>query len=102
MSHAAADRNLLVGILAVQMDFITREALIAAMHAWVLNKSTSMSQILQDQGALSAARRSLLDALVEEHLKLHDGDTQKSLAAVNSLGSVRGELSRIADPDLQA
>ena len=33
---------------------------------------------------------------------LHDDDPQKSLAALSSIGSVREELSRIADPDLQA
>ena len=102
MSGAAADRNLLLGIIALQMDFISRDALIAAMHAWVLNKATPLSQILQDQGALTESRRSLLEALVEEHIRLHDDDPQKSLAAVSSIGSVREELSRIADPDLQA
>ena len=34
-----ADRNLLFGILALQMDFITRDQLVAAMHAWVLAKA---------------------------------------------------------------
>jgi len=84
------------------MDFISRDALIAAMHAWVLNKATPLSQILQDHGALSASRRALLDALVEEHIKLHDNDPQKSLAALSSIGSVRNDLSLIADPDVQA
>jgi serine/threonine-protein kinase len=102
MSGAAADRNLLLGIIALQMDFITKEALIAAMHAWVLNKSLPLSQVLQDQGALSTARRTVLDAMVEEHIKVHNDDAQKSLAAVSSIGSVQEELSRIADPDLQS
>jgi hypothetical protein len=102
MSGAAADRNLLLGIIAVQMDFTSRDALIAAMYAWVLSKAYPLSRILQDQGALTESRRSLLDALVNEHIKLHDNDPQKSLAAVSSIGSVREELSRIADPDLQA
>ena len=35
---SAADRNLLFGILALQMDFVTRDQLVAAMHAWVLDK----------------------------------------------------------------
>ena len=35
----AADRNLLFGILALQMDFVGRDALIAAMNAWVLDKA---------------------------------------------------------------
>lgn len=29
----AADRNLLFGMLALQMDFVSRDALIAGMHA---------------------------------------------------------------------
>ncbi len=102
MSGAAADRNLLLGIIALQMDFISRDTLIAAMHAWVLNKAAPLSQILQDQGDLTDSRRSLLDALVEEHLKLHQNEPQKSLAALGSIGSVREQLSRIADPDVQA
>ena len=30
----SADRNLLFGILALQMDFITRDQLVEAMHAF--------------------------------------------------------------------
>ena len=102
MSSAAADRNLLFGIVALQMDFVGRDALIAAMHAWVLQKATSLGRILEEQGALSPARRSLLDALVEEHLKLHGDDPRRSLAALSSIGSVREDLSRVADAQIQA
>ncbi|MGO9469647.1 MAG: tetratricopeptide repeat protein [Isosphaeraceae bacterium] len=102
MSGAGADRNLLLGLIALQMDFISRDALIAAMQAWGLNKAAPLSQILHDQGALTAARRSLLEALCDEHLKLHEQDATKSLAALSSIDSVREELSRIAGPDLQS
>jgi serine/threonine protein kinase/tetratricopeptide (TPR) repeat protein len=102
MDGAAADRNLLLGIIALQMDFISRDALIAAMNAWVLKKETALSQILEEQGALTASRHSLLDALVTEHIRVHQGDPQKSLAALSSIGSVRGALTQIADTDVQA
>jgi hypothetical protein len=98
----ASDRNLLFGILALQLDFITRDALIAAMHAWVLDKGKPLGQILVGQEALSAERRALLEGLVQEHLKQHGGDPQQSLAAVSSLPSVRAQLRQIADSDLQA
>jgi serine/threonine-protein kinase len=101
MSHAT-DRNLLLGIIAFQMDFVSRDALIAAMNAWVLSKATPLGQILRDQGALSSSRRTLLEALVEEHIRVHDGDPERSLASVSSIGSVRQQLDRIADPDIQA
>ena len=51
-SRPSADRNLLFGILALQMDFISRDALIAAMNAWVLDKAKPLGQILVEQKAL--------------------------------------------------
>jgi hypothetical protein len=100
--HPAADRNLLFGILALQMDFISRDALIAAMHAWVLDKRKPLGQVLLEQSALRPDAHALLEALVQKHLEMHGGDAEKSLAAVSSVGSVREELKQIADPDLQA
>jgi serine/threonine-protein kinase len=102
MPQSHADHNLLFGILALQMDFIGREALIKAMHAWVLAKHKTLGQILVEHHALSPERHTLLDALVGEHLKQHNDDPQRSLASVSSLGSVRRELEQVADPDLQA
>jgi hypothetical protein len=53
MSSSHVDRNLLFGILALPMDFISRDALIAAMHAWVLNKQKPLGQVLVEQRCLS-------------------------------------------------
>ncbi len=50
MPDAHADRNLLFGILALQLDFISRDALVAAMNAWVLDKAKTLGQILRAQG----------------------------------------------------
>jgi hypothetical protein len=77
-SQPAADRNLLFGILAVQMNFVARDALIAAMHAWVLERSKPLGRILVEQQALSPSRQSLLEQLVDEHLAAHDGNVEKS------------------------
>jgi eukaryotic-like serine/threonine-protein kinase len=97
-----ADRNLLFGILALQMDFISRDALIAAMGAWVLEKAKGLGQILLAQGALVPERLALLEALVAEHVKVHHNDPQQSLASLSSVSSVREELASVADDDLQA
>jgi eukaryotic-like serine/threonine-protein kinase len=101
-SRPASDRNLLFGILALQMDFISRDTLIAAMNAWVLDKARPLGQILQDQGALAEDERAVLDALVEKHLRKHGGDAERSLASIGAAGSVGDELRRLADPDLDA
>ena len=102
MSSPHADRNLLFGILALQLDFIGREDLIAAMNAWVLEKSKPLGHILVEHGKLAQERLQLLEALVQEHLKQHAGDAQKSLAAVSSIGSVHEELTRLRDADIEA
>src|SRR5262245_32584212 len=102
MPHPHADRNLLFGVLALQLDFISRKALIAAMNAWALDKAKSLGQVFLERGDLSNDRRALLEALVEEHLKQHNNDPQQSLAAVSSLGSVRQDLRQIGDGDVQA
>jgi serine/threonine-protein kinase len=101
-ARSAADRNLLFGILALQMDFVSRDALVAGMNAWVLTKSKALGEVLREQGALGAEEHALLEALVKKHLARHGNDAEKSLAAVSSVGSVKEDLRRVADPDLEA
>jgi serine/threonine-protein kinase len=101
-TFAAADCNLLFGILALQMDFINRDALIAAMHTWVLDKAKSLGQILEANGQLSPGRRAALDALVREHLAAHGDEPRRSLAAAAARTLLPEELGRLADADLQA
>ena len=101
MSPAVSDRNLLFGILALQMDFISRDQLVVAMNAWVLDKSKPLGAILVDQKALESIRRGLLEALVDEHLKQHNNDPHLSLAFLSSIDAVKKDLEKIADVDLQ-
>ena len=100
--HEQSDHNLLLGILAYQNAFITREGLFAAMQAWLYDKSKPLAEIMQNQGALDGEERLLLEALVRKHLKQNGDDPQKSLQAVSSISSVRDELEQLPDPALQA
>ena len=59
-----ANRNLLYGVLALQMDFISRQQLIAATAAWTEDKSRRLDQMLLEQHALDADTHALLDAKV--------------------------------------
>ena len=56
MAVMDADRNLLFGVLALQMDFISREALVAAVTEWTRDRSRPLDQILVGQGGLTEAR----------------------------------------------
>src|SRR5205823_2994627 len=102
MANGNANRNLLFGILALQNNFISQNALLAALNVWIADKAQALSQILVQQGGLSSDRRALLEALVQEHFKQHGNDAEQSLAAVSSLGSAREELKQIADVEVQA
>jgi serine/threonine-protein kinase len=99
--NVVADRNLLFGILAVQMDFIRGEQLIAAMNDWVLAKGVPLSELLQQQGALAPEHRQLLDQLVAAHIRAHGDDLRCSLAAVTVPPTVHRELESVADSGLQ-
>ncbi|WP_254506902.1 serine/threonine-protein kinase [Anatilimnocola floriformis] len=99
---AAADRNLLFGILALQLDFITREQLIAGMQNWVLHKEQPLADLLATAGALSVQDRTTLEAVVERHLEKHGNCPQQSLAAVNCDGTVKQELTLFSDPHIDA
>lgn len=101
MSAPSADRNVLFGILALQMDFVTRDQLVAGMNAWVLDKAKPLGQILVDQGMLDPADRSLIDTMVERHVDRHGGDVEASLAAVPGAGWIRPHLASIVDTDLE-
>ena len=100
---AHSDRNLLLGILALQMDFLSQDQLIAAMNAWVLEKSKTLGQLMVEQGgALTGETHSLLSALVDKHLEMHAGNPAASLAAISSVdSSLREQLQSIADPDVE-
>ena len=69
MARVDADRNLLLGILAAQMDFVSRDTLFAAMNAWIIHKETPLGQLLVERGDLARSRRELLEALVDEHVR---------------------------------
>jgi hypothetical protein len=86
-----ADRNLLLGILALQTDFITRDALIAAMLAWSVAKHRSLEDILVDQGALDPADRDLLRPMVDRHVARHGGP-EASHAALSSVCVLMDDL----------
>jgi hypothetical protein len=98
----SADRNLLFGILALQMDFVSRDALITAMNAWVLHKNHALGDILVQQRAMPDDERRVLESLVEKHLARHGGDRQRSLLAIPTEPAVRKALESVEDFELQA
>src|SRR4051795_951528 len=99
---AAPDRDLLFGLLALQNGLIDQVQLVAAFQAWTRDKARPLAEHLVTRGDLDAEQRSLLEALVAQHLKKHGGDVEQSLAAVPAAGSIRDGLADLGDPDIGA
>ncbi len=102
MATVAADRHLLVGLIALQHGIINQGQLLAAFQAWTLDRGKSLADHLATRGDLEGEDRAAVEALAARHLKRHGGDVQQSLAALNAHRSTRASLGRLADADIEA
>jgi eukaryotic-like serine/threonine-protein kinase len=102
MAESNADRDLLFGILALQMGFITRDALISAMGTCANEKDKSVGQALKSQGALAEEDDQLLDSLVRRLMEKHDNNARKSLAAVTTVSAIQDDRAKIRNHDLRS
>ncbi len=101
MATASADRNLLFGVLAVQLDFVSRDDLIAATSRWILDKETPLSEVFVDQGMLSREESQLIDGVVRKHLERNGDDARLSLQSLEAFEAVRDTLKEIDDTDVK-
>src|SRR5262249_48314072 len=97
-----APRDLLFGLLALQNGMVNRDQLVAAFGAWPGSSGRHLADLLAEPGALRPEHRPLLDALVDAHLKLHGGDPERSLAALEVHRSTREGLARAGGPQVEA
>ena len=81
-SEADAERDLLFGVLAMQMDFISREALIAAVSAWVSTSRSRSTASWWIRARWQPDERDLLEPLVQKHLQSARWRPRASLATV--------------------
>ena len=99
---AAADRHLLLGLLALQNGLVDQGQLILAFQAWTRDKSKSLADHLEARGDLTGAKKALLYGLAEVHLETHGGDLEKSLAAIPTNQSTRAGLAELREPEIEA
>jgi hypothetical protein len=56
LAKSGTSRNLLLGLLGLQNNFITREEFLTAFNAWVVKESGPLGLLLLERGALDASR----------------------------------------------
>lgn len=98
----SADRNLLLGVLALQMDFITRDELVAAMNTWVLTKEKPLGEILRAQGTLAAEELDLLTSALEKRLTRRVDDPENNVAVCTTIDTLREAIANAADANVLA
>src|SRR5262245_1056303 len=91
------DHNLLFGALALQLDFIDRDALVCAVTTWASDKSRPLGEILVEQGHLDRDRHDLLANLAREQ---GPNGTDRALLSLPSIHTVKEDLARCNDPEL--
>ncbi|MBI4557150.1 MAG: protein kinase [Candidatus Hydrogenedentes bacterium] len=92
------DRNLLFGVLAVQLRKVTQTQVMDIAAAWAMDPSRDLPGRLVEAGLLSKEDRELLGGFVQQAIDAHGGD---SAAAMESFGgdeqvhqSFRGSIVR--------
>ena len=100
MHRLNADRNLLVGIVALQMDFVTRDELISAMQSWMLAKDHPLGELLVERKLLVSGEREVIEALVDRHVSRHRGDHGESLSALAKSERTRSILKDLGEGEV--
>ena len=98
---AAADRNLLFGLLALQNGLIDQDQLVAAFRVWSRDKSRQIGEYLVDRGDLDADQRDAIAVMVSLHERKHGGSADKSLAAIPVARSTRESLAAVGDSKIE-
>src|SRR5262249_8578450 len=100
MVHSMADHNLLFGVLALQIDAITRSQFVDACSLWASQKEKPLADLLAERGWLTPGDRDEVERLVERKLKRHGGDARAGLAEVTG-DVVRQALAGLDDPEVR-
>jgi serine/threonine-protein kinase len=79
-----ADRDLLLGVLAVHNGLLPRDELLAALKARDTSTGQNLGQVAVERRLLREDERRLLEDLAQRLLDRHGGDTRQCLAAVGS------------------
>jgi hypothetical protein len=71
------ERDLIVGVLAIQARFVSPLQVFASVAAWLVDAAAdSLLTRLERAGALTPERRKVLESLVEQALQARNGDAQ--------------------------
>jgi serine/threonine protein kinase len=99
MAKVDADRNLLFGVLALQLELIDARQFADACSGWAARKEIALADLLVERGWLAQSDRVEVDRLLERKLSRHAGNVHASLAEVAD-HRIKGALAGLDDPEV--
>jgi hypothetical protein len=91
------DRNLLFGVLALQVDLIDNEQFVEACTSWTARKDQPLAEILVARGWMTRADQEDVKRLLERKPKKHRGDVTASQMQATQ-PSAPGQRSPLPSP----
>ena len=74
------DRELLFGVIALQLDILDQPQFAEACAVWALHMDRPMADLLQERGWITPDDRQEITRNLERKLRRHRGDVHASLA----------------------
>jgi serine/threonine-protein kinase len=99
---ADTNRDLLFGLIALQVGLVDQAQLVAAFQAWARDKARPLADHLAEHTALGADGRAAIEAMVAVHIERHGNDAEMSLASIPASRSIRDSLARLDDHEIEA
>ncbi|MFP6753889.1 MAG: hypothetical protein VB855_19545, partial [Pirellulaceae bacterium] len=93
MSSSDPANNLLFAYLALQNGLLERDHFILAVNQWLQDKSRPIVEIAQQREWLDSQSCSVIEQLMEVHLRSHNGNAEESIVAIRA--------SLPADPEIE-
>lgn len=94
------DRNLLFGVLAVQLEFIDAEQFSQACAGWAVAKHRTLGDQLVERGWLTAADKLVVEMAIEQKRKKYRGSIPATLAA-SADHTLREAMRRSGDAEVR-
>jgi eukaryotic-like serine/threonine-protein kinase len=87
------DPNLLFGVMAVQLKFVTPRQLMDASAAWSRDRGRPLRDHLLSAGALTASVAGVLDGLLAAKLETHQGNLDEALASLGGDAALQASFA---------
>ena len=100
MTASQTDRQLLFGVIALQLDILDQTRFAEACTVWALHLDRPMADLLEERGWISTEDRQEISLNLERKLRRHRGDAHTSLAEAAG-SSVREILRSIDQPAIR-